>query len=244
MALYESGWYDRAQSNLYNEQDIKDLIAFHKTRFSGWTMTEPAPEPEPTTDPPPAEPTPEPKPTPDLGFPKDTPVAEMTAEQQAAYWKHRSRTHEDRNAAWQKVTGGKTADEIKAEREELERLRNEQRTESEKAIEEAKKQARASVVAEMAPKLAALAFDAALAHVESDRRKVLIDNLDLSKVITDDGDVDTDKVTQIAAQIAPADKGEGKGADFGAGRRGGVKSSGTASGADRYAQRHGKQSAS
>lgn len=55
--------------------------------------TEPATGQPAPTPPAPAAPTPQ---TGDRGYPENTPVADMTAEQQAAYWRTHARKHEDR----------------------------------------------------------------------------------------------------------------------------------------------------
>lgn len=155
-----------------------------------------------------------------LGYPPNTKAEDMTPEQQAAYYRHQARKHEDRNKEWQRTLDGKTAEEIKAEREELEKLRAKERTEAENAVEDAKKSTKAEVIKEFGTKLVAAEFKAVLSHVDEDRRGQIIENLDLSKFISDNGDVDTDKVKSAAAALAPADTGAGGNRDFGAGRRG------------------------
>jgi hypothetical protein len=196
---------------------------------------------DPPDDPPPSDPPaddpPKDDPPADLGFPKDTPVAEMTAEQQSAYYKHQARKHEDRNREWLAAAGGKTAAEIKAEREELARLRTEKMTDSEKAVEAAKEEGRQAAAREYAPKMARLAFDTALAHVDEEARQVLIDSLDLTKVITDSGDIDTAKVKTIVGTLAPADKDKGGQRDYGGGRRESAGKSGVAAGSEMYSAR-------
>lgn len=172
----------------------------------------------------------------DLGFPKDTPVAEMKPAEQAAYWQHQARKHEDRNKEWQKTLGGKTAAEIAAEREELTKLRDEKKSDGEKAVDEAKTQGRREASLALAPQM----FDVALAHVEEDRRKVLIDTLDLSKVIKEDGTIDTDKVTSIAKTLAPPATGNDD-PDYGGGPRRTGTTSGVSAGRDRYRERYGKK---
>jgi len=156
----------------------------------------------------------------DLGFPKDTPVAEMKPEEQAAYWKHQSRKHETRATEWSKV--GKTPAEVQAE---LENLRREKMSDSEKAVADAKAEGRAEAASEYGPKMARLAFETALSHVDEDRRKVLIDNIDLTKVINESGDVDTAKVKKLVDTLAPSGKGgTNQEHDFGGGHRGGTRS--------------------
>lgn len=156
----------------------------------------------------------------DKGFPENTPVAEMTAQQQVAYYKHQSRKHEERATAYRTAAGGKTADEIKTELEAVETLRREKLSDQERAVEDAKREARESAAREYAPKAARTAFEFALSHLKDEDRTELIDTLDLTKVITDSGDIDTAKVRSIVEKIAPADKDKGnRHFDFGGGRR-------------------------
>lgn len=156
------------------------------------------------------------------GFPADTPVKDMTPDQRAAYWEHQSRKHETRNKDILKITGGKYGDDLAQMFSELEALRDEKRTDGEKAIEEARKAAREEAARDFGSRMAKLAFETALAHIENDdERAELIDALNLTSVLTDEGDVDTAKVRSIVQKIAPADKGQGnQRPDFGAGRRG------------------------
>jgi hypothetical protein len=172
------------------------------------------------------------------GFPADTPIAEMTPEEQAAYWKHAAQKHEQRNKEWRNVLGGKTSDEVKAELAEADRLRQEQMSDHEKALAEAVKKGRESALSEYGPKMARLAFDAALSHLDKDKRDALLDTLDLSKVITTEGTIDTDKVSAIVSALAPADTANnGGGTDYGAGRRQTKSKSGVDAGADLFAGR-------
>lgn len=62
------------------------------------------------------------------GFPADTPVAEMTQEQQLAYWQHQSRKHERR------ASSRADYDQLKADSEELARLRAESQTDAERDV--------------------------------------------------------------------------------------------------------------
>jgi hypothetical protein len=170
----------------------------------------------------------------------------MTVEQQAAYWKHHARQHEDRSKAWRDAAGGKTAEELRAEREELEKLRNANRTDAEKAVADAKQAGTAEADAKWAPRLAAAEFRAALAHLAGvderdgrDKRDRIIAGINLADYITDSGDVDTDRVQSYAADIAPqTDTGAGgKRIDYGGGRRDQTKTSGLSAGAEMFATR-------
>lgn len=179
----------------------------------------------------------------DKGFPAGTPVAEMTAEQQVAYWKDKAQKHEGRNTGLLKVTGGKYGDDLKAELDELAKFREAQMTDAEKAVSKARQDGLAEAQTAFAPKLARLAFETALSHIEDDgERSALIDALNLTSVITESGDVDTAKVRTIAQRIAPTDKGAGtRRHDYGGGRRGsGAAPTGVKAGADLFAASRNK----
>lgn len=179
------------------------------------------------------------------GFPENTPVAEMTAEQQAAYWQHKARKHEDRAKAT------KDYDAIKAERD---RLKAASQTDAEKATEQAVKDAEArataAALASVAPRLVAAEFKAAGAGKIPDAQlAALISGAHAPSFLTDAGEVDTDKVTQYLAPFVTSSSDDGKGGarrrpDMGQGNRSSQKATGLDAGASAYAARHPqKQSA-
>lgn len=173
---------------------------------------------------------------PDKGFPADTPVAQMTVEQQAAYWRHTSRKHEERATEYRTAAGGKTAAEVKSELESASSLRREKLSDQEKAVEDAKAAGRKEAEAEYGPRMARLAFESVLGHIEDEKERTeLIDTLDLSKVLQE-GSVDTAKVRRIAARIAPAGKDEGgrRTYDFGGGHKDTKVKTGVTAGADLF----------
>lgn len=199
------------------------------------------PADQPPADTPPAPPA---NPPADLGFPPNTPVAEMTLEQQVAYHKHQARKHETRASEYRQALGGKTAAEAQAE---LEQLRRDKMTAEERAIEDAKRQARDEATREYAPQSVRTAFDLLLGDMPEEERNAEIELLDLSKFLTSSGAVDTAKVRRAAERIAHTDKGSGNGQqfDFGAGRRGGTQpDAGVSAGASRYAARKQKSAPS
>lgn len=221
--------------NILSDRDrlwLARTFECNRNTFGGWHMeADPADPPaDPPSDPPADPPS-------DLGFPSGTPVEQMKADQQAAYYRHQARKHEDRNKDILKLTGGKYGDDLKADLEELATLRQSRMTDGEKAVEDARRTAREEAQREFGPKMARLAFETALAH--RDDRDDLIAALNLTSVLNDEGDVDTDKVRNIVEKIAPADKGQGtQRHDFGAGRRGsGAVKTGVSAGADLYAAR-------
>jgi len=172
----------------------------------------------------------------DKGFPENTPIADMTVEQQAAYWKHQARKHEDTAKA------RRDYDTIKAERDQL---KSSTQTDAEKALEEARTAARNEAAAEarshFASQLVAAEFKAALAGKRSsDEVKALLEPMDLTKFLTPEGEVDTDKVTNYAAGIAPGGSTDWPG--MGQGNRGDNKpAKGVSAGADLYRDSRGKK---
>jgi len=69
----------------------------------------------------------------DTGFPAGTPVADMTAEQQVAYWKDKARKHEERNRGYSDY------DALKQKASEFDKLTEAQKSDLEKAQAEAEK---------------------------------------------------------------------------------------------------------
>lgn len=210
----------------------------------------PAPDPTPPADPAPPAPTPKPpadpapKPPADPGFPENTPVAQMTIEQQAAYWRHNARKHEERATEYRTAAGGKTAQEVQAELEAAATARREQMSEHEKALEDAKRTTREETSRESGTKAARVALEFALGHDATDPdhdHSELLETLDLSKVLTASNEVDTAKVRALATKIAPAGKGgERRIRDFGAGDRKVDKTSGVAAGRSLFKERRGE----
>ncbi|MCW2674797.1 MAG: hypothetical protein JWP14_3386 [Frankiales bacterium] len=160
----------------------------------------PAPAPPAPTPPPPA-PTPPPAPPSDKGFPENTPVAEMTTEQQVAYWKHHSRQHEDKFKSLGDVEA------LRAKAQQFDDLQAASLTEQERAVAEAK----AAGVAETLPKLVAAEFRVqassrlldARGQFDAARLKAVLEPLDLTKFVTN-GEVDEVKVKAFVDGIAPA----------------------------------------
>jgi hypothetical protein len=217
-------------TDLHAPGAIDQLIAFHRQTFGGWAMEGEDDEAAKAAEEAAAKEADE-KATKDkadaekAGFPANTRPDDMATDaERAAYYRHQARKHEDRNKDWQRTLGGKTPEQLKAEQDELEELRKKTRSESENAVAEAEKAGEAKATQKYGTKLVAAEFRAVLAHIGDEaRRDLIIANLDLTKFINDNGDVDTDKVKSTAAALAPADKGVGDKKDrpdYGGGRRG------------------------
>jgi hypothetical protein len=139
----------------------------------------------------------------DPGFPANTPVAEMSVDQQAAYWKHQARRHEDRVKAYGGLTPEQLAD-LRKKAESHDALEFELMSDKDKAVAEAAQQARWAAEAEITPRLVNAEFRVAAAgRIEPDRLATILEPLDLGKFLTDDGEVDTAKVSAFIDGIAP-----------------------------------------
>lgn len=150
-------------------------------------MTTPTPEtgtPDPAT--PPADPpSPDPEGTPETG---DLQAQLAAALADAEKWKNHSRTNEDK---------------AKANKAELDRIRREGMTPDEKALDEAREQARAevlkSVAADRAEDAIRLAFHGRDIDVEE-----LIKGVDAAKFVDDTGEPDRGAIKAWAELVAPA----------------------------------------
>jgi len=127
------------------------------------------------------------------GFPKDTPLVEMTVEQREAYWKHHARKHE--------ATANARADydQQKADAEKWRKAQEDAKTPDQKAIDDAAKKAREEARSEvhrsLAPKLVAAEFKSAAAgQVPKELLDAFLEDVDHTKYLKADGELDTDKI--------------------------------------------------
>ena len=188
----------------------------HYPLMGGAPDDPPAPNPPAPTDPPTDPPAPTPKPPapkpadPDLGFPKDTPIAEMTAEQQAAYWKHQSRKHE---STWKDLVGDRRVDDVKNDLAEAERIRQEKLTPSEKAIQDAEQRGRQAARQESSTAAAKAILRANLEargieDTDDDQALTdLVESINVDRFI-ENGDIDTTKISNFAKRFGTAGTAE------------------------------------
>lgn len=168
------------------------------------------------------------------GYPDATPVADMTQEQQTAYWKFHARKHETR--AQQHAA-------------ELEQLRTATPPAQDPAtgtspeqvqqmITEAVETARAEERRTASLELARTSVSAALASVipEEDKRGRVLAGLDPAAFLSDTGTVDADKVTAFAETFTPSAPDSTR--HMGSRRSSG--STGVDAGAAMYADKHTK----
>jgi hypothetical protein len=100
---------------------------------------------------------------------------------------------------------GMTPEEAKAAKDRADQLEHDLASDSEKAVAEARKDERAKANSEATPRVVRAEFKAAAKGVLSgDQLTALLEDLDLSKYVTDTGDVDEEKVSKKVAAFAPA----------------------------------------
>lgn len=206
--------------------DLAEVIATHQALFGGYVMQDNGTA-DAEAEKPPAD-TGE-------GYPANTPIKDMTAEQQASYWKSMARKHEDAAKARADY------DAIKTERDQL---KQSTMTADEKALEDAKKAAfnegKKAGAAEFAPRIVKAEVGGALRArgLDNDRVQALIGPLDHTYFLTESGEVDADKVSEYAAGFG---QGGNQWPDMGQGKRGNnAPAKGVGAGRDLYAERHGK----
>lgn len=180
----------------------------------------PGAPPAPPAPPVPTPPAPPPAPSPggERGFPQGVAPEQMTVEQQAAYWRWRSRSNEEKGKealAWRQANESKVSD--------YDRLVAASQTEQEKAIAAATAKAAADGRAELLPHLVTAEFLAA-AKGALTREQVtdLLAPLDKAYFLDAAGKVDTAKVADYVSKVAPGavvGGGNGTGGPQGGGRQ-------------------------
>lgn len=206
----------------------------------------------PATPPTPAPPAPAPS---DKGFPEGTPLEQMTAEQQTAYWKHYARQHEQRVKDLGSLTPEQLS-ELRDKAEKHDKLERELMSDKDKAIAEAKDAAETEARNAFLPQLVLAEFKAAAAgRIPAEQLEGIVGPLDKAFFYSADGkSVDADKVKTYVDQLAPAatptppgrrgpsPAGTG-GSSSGRPAGGGSGATGVDAGREAYARRHGKKSA-
>ena len=181
------------------------------------------------------------------GFPDNTPVAKMTVEQQANYWKHQARKHEDRVKAF----GGLTPEQLTQLREKAEKhdkLEYDLASDHEKAITDARTAAAAAAAAMFVPQIVNAQLDAAAARkgVSGEALAKALEFVDHEKFLNDDGAIDAAKVQSFVDGIAPAKGTQPKGPSLTGHSAGGGSGRGSsvAAGREMWAERHKKTTTS
>lgn len=169
------------------------------------------------------------------GYPENTPVAEMSDRQAAAYWRHKARGHEDARKAVQSELAA-----LKPKAEQYDELEAASKTEQERAVENAKKEAadqtRKEVEGKAALALVGAEFRAAAKGVLSAEALAgLLEDLDRSKYVQADGTVDLARIEKRVGELAP--KAEKPPVDLGQGQRRTVTAKGVDAGRQLFADR-------
>jgi hypothetical protein len=141
----------------------------------------------------------------EVTYPQGTAVADMTVEQQAAYWQAQARSHEKQWKALKGTDEGQLKKQLREAQKELETFRQASMTDQEKAVEEAKNWARTETLKQLGTHLVNAEFRAQAAgrDITAERLAVLLEDLDMSKYLTDEGQVDTERVAKKVDALAP-----------------------------------------
>lgn len=152
----------------------------------------------------------------------DTPPPEPTTEQQPPADQAPARDEVDWKALARKWE--QRAKENRRAAEELEKLRQERMTETEKAVAEAEKRARAEAAREYGARLARAEFRAAAASKGLALGDDVFDLIDTAKFVGDDGEIDEAAIKQAVAKLAKLapKQSPASGGDFAGGNGGGT----------------------
>jgi hypothetical protein len=105
-------------------------------------------------------------------------------------------------------------DDLRAKAEKHDALEAELGSAADKAAKAARDEERAKLTSEYTPRVVKAEFKAAAKGVLStEQLDALLEDLDLSKYVTDSGDVDEEKVTKKVTAFAPADDGKSGGSN-------------------------------
>lgn len=202
----------------------------------------PTVEPEATSTPP--APPEQPAPPEDQGFPAGTPLADMTPEQQAAYWKSKARKHEQ---TWQSVIDKNlTPEQVLAMQERLAEADRAALTDQERAIADAREEGRAEALRQTSTAAAEATFRLAMRSAQPDisdddlARAVQLTNV--SALVDENGGINEQMVLEaVKYRSAVTASVPGPTPDMGQGRRGTTAApSGISAGAALYNEKRGK----
>lgn len=141
------------------------------------------------------------------GFPSDTPVAEMTLDEQVAYWKFHSRKHE-RNASEAAQKLARDSEDAQKWRELEDKNKPADQKEVEAAVAEARSETEAKVRDEFFSKLFQAELRSACKDFPGLDADALAEVLNVSSFRTEDGGVDTDKINTTLNALPSGVKNE------------------------------------
>jgi hypothetical protein len=144
----------------------------------------------------------------DKGFPENTPVKEMTTEQQAAYYRYQNRQTDNKLAAFK----GVTPQQVQELQTELEGLREKSLSADQKAIKDAEKAARAAADADWLPKLQTAQLRAIASDVlKGDQLEAWLSGMNPAAFAGETGEIDQEKVIgHLTAAFGGSDQGQGQ----------------------------------
>lgn len=131
------------------------------------------------------------------GYPKDTPVVEMTEKEQIAYWKFHSRQHEG------VAKSRADYDQQKSDAEKWRQAQKDQMTPDQKAIDAAAEAARADERKKVAPRLVKAEFKALGKEVPKEILEAFLEDADPLKYLDEHGEVNTEKVQKRVDALTP-----------------------------------------
>ena len=140
----------------------------------------------------------------DFGFPANTPVRDMTAEQQAAYWKDKSRKHEKNRKPDDYDDKLARLAELEAQ---VQAAEDAKKSPDEKELEQklaaAKAAAKEEALGSILPRLVRAEFARKLPDLDDAALDELLEDISPSAYVKD-GDVDVERVERMAKRLAPA----------------------------------------
>jgi len=138
------------------------------------------------------------------GFPQNTVVADMPVEQQAAYWRHEAKKQ-------QKKTEGIDLAKLRKDSEDLEKLRKDGLNDQQKAVEDAREEARRegeNIGAERYLKDAVMARFQTLTGKTDDEVDTAFAHVDPKSFRDESGAIDVEKLKSFAAVFGTSDSGK------------------------------------
>lgn len=143
----------------------------------------------------------------DLGFPANTATKDMTAEQQAAYYKNASKKWEKKAKASEKNVKPANFDQIAADADAFRKLQEDGKSPDQKAIDAAIAQAKADALRDVAPTLVRSEFARRLPTLDEEQLDELMEDVGAEQFFKN-GSVDKERVERIAKRFASAPEGD------------------------------------
>jgi type II secretory pathway pseudopilin PulG len=132
------------------------------------------------------------------GFPANTPLEQMTAPEQAAYWKHESKKHQ------RAANARSDYDDLKAKAAELEQLQQANQSAEEAAIEAARRDGEV-IGASRYLKEAVKGRFQGITKKTDEEVETIFEHVDALSFTDDKGDIDVEKLTKYAGTFGVSD---------------------------------------